>query len=390
MDLKNRERIFLSVFFFLSGICFSSWASRIPTIKSFFGYNEAELGTILLFMPISSLIGLPISGWLVARYDSRIPMSFAFVALSLALMSIGFATTSFALIASLCVFSFSMRVLNISMNTQAIALQKLFDRKINGSFHGLWSTGGIVGVGFSTLMVALDVSIAQHLLIISCVTLLVTFFSYRFLLRNDRSTSGNKLILGKPDPYIAYLGLLVFFAGLCEGGMFDWSGIYFKEVVMVEIFTWGYLTYMICMALSRFASDFVIEWIGMAKTFFASSFLIFFGILLAIAFPTFWPSMIGFCLTGFGTAAIIPMTFTLASGSKKYSPGMAISLIATYGIVGMFIGPPLVGYLAHAFNLRVSFLIFAFSGAMFIPVSQLFFRYRRSMRAADAAKDSLS
>lgn len=379
MDLKNRQRVFLSVFFFLSGVCFSSWASRIPTIKTFFGYNEAELGTILLFMPISSLIGLPISGWLVARYDSRIPMAFGFVGVALAVMSIGFATADIVLIASLCVFSFSMRVLNISMNTQAIALQKLFDRKINGSFHGLWSTGGIVGVGFSTLMVATDVSISKHLLMISALTLIVTFFSYRYLLRNDRATSGNKLILGKPDPYIAYLGLLVFFAGLCEGGMFDWSGIYFKEVVQVEIFTWGYLTYMICMALSRFASDFIVEWIGMAKTYIASACFIFFGILLAILFPTFWISMIGFCLTGFGTAAIIPMTFTLASGSKKYSPGMAISLIGTYGIVGMFIGPPLVGYLAHAFNLRVSFLIFAFSGAMFIPVSQLFFRYKRSL-----------
>ena len=379
MDLKNRQRIFLSIFFFVSGVCFSSWASRIPTIKTFFGYNEAELGTILLFMPLSSLIGLPVSGWLVARYDSRIPMSFAFVVLALALLSIGFATTGFVLITSLCVFAFSMRVLNISMNTQAIALQKLFDRKINGSFHGLWSTGGIVGVGFSTLMVALNVSISNHLLMVAVATLVITFFSYRFLLQNDRAKSGNKLILGKPDPYIAYLGLLVFFAGICEGGMFDWSGIYFKEVVKVEIFTWGYLTYMICMALSRFASDRFVEKIGMANTYVFSSSLIFFGILLAIVYPTFWASMIGFCLTGFGTAAIIPMTFTLASGSKKYSPGMAISLIATYGIVGMFIGPPLVGYLAHAFNLRVSFLLFALSGAMFVPVSQLFFRYKKSL-----------
>jgi len=379
MDLKNRQRIFLSTFFFVSGVCFSSWASRIPTIKTFFGFNEAELGTILLFMPLSSLIGLPVSGWLVARYDSRIPMSFAFVVLALALVSIGFATTGFVLITSLCVFAFSMRVLNISMNTQAIALQKLFDRKINGSFHGLWSTGGIVGVGFSTLMVALNVSISVHLLMVAAATLVITLFSYRFLLQNDRARSGNKLILGKPDPYIAYLGLLVFFAGICEGGMFDWSGIFFKEVVKVEIFTWGYLTYMICMAISRFASDRFVEKIGMANTFVVSSGFIFFGILLAIIYPTFWPSMIGFCLTGFGTAAIIPMTFTLASGSRKYSPGMAISLIATYGIVGMFIGPPLVGYLAHAFNLRVSFLMFAFSGAMFVPVSQLFFRYKNSL-----------
>lgn len=330
-------------------------------------------------MPISSLLGLPISGWLVARYDSRIPLAIAFVTLALALSCVGFATTNVSLIASLCVFAFSMRVLNISMNTQAMALQKKFDRRIIGSFHGLWSTGGIVGVGFSTLMIALNVGMDKHLLMVSIATLGITLFSYKFLLTNDRSTSGNKLILGKPDPYIVYLGLLVFFAALCEGGMFDWSGIYFKEVVKVQIFTWGYLTYMICMALSRFASDLLVEKIGMPKTFIISSCLIFFGIILAIALPKFWPSMIGFCLVGFGTAAIIPMTFTLASKSRKYSPGMAISVIATYGIVGMFIGPPLVGYLAHAFNLRVSFLIFAVAGAMLIPISQLFFLYKKSL-----------
>jgi MFS family permease len=324
-------------------------------------------------------VGLPVSGWLVSRYDSRKPMSVAFVVLALSLASIGFATTSFALIASLCVFAFSMRVLNISMNTQAISLQKLFDKRINGSFHGLWSTGGIAGVGFSTLMVAFDVPMSTHIAIVSLITLITTFICYKYVMRDDRSTSGNKLILGKPDPYIVYLGLLVFFAGLCEGGMFDWSGIYFKEVVHIEIFTWGYLFYMICMALSRFVSDRVVEEIGMPKTYILSACLVFFGIILAIALPDFWPAMIGFCLVGLGTAAIIPMTFTLASGSKKYSPGMAISLIATYGIAGMFIGPPLVGYIAHALNLRVSFLIFAFSGAMLIPISQLFFKYKKSI-----------
>ena len=60
---------------------------------------------------------------------------------------------------------------------------------------------------------------------------------YRFLLRNDRAAAGNKLAFGKPDPYILYLGLLVFFAAICEGGMFDWSGIYFQEVVREDIFT---------------------------------------------------------------------------------------------------------------------------------------------------------
>src|SRR5690606_25501381 len=124
-------------------------------------------------------------------------------------------------------FAFSMRIVNIAMNTQAITLQNRFGRKINGSFHGLWSTGGIVGVGFTTLLVAMNVNMQIHLLLVSLFALAVVFYSYRFLLRNDKSTTGNKLRLGKPDPYIFYLGVMVFFAAVCEGGMFDWSGIYF-------------------------------------------------------------------------------------------------------------------------------------------------------------------
>lgn len=330
----------------------------------------------MLTMPISSLIGLPISGWLVSKYDSRIPLSVAFGLHAVCLAGIGFANSTFTLVITVFLFAFSMRIGNIAMNTQAITLQKKFDRKINGSFHGLWSTGGIVGVGFTTLMVGLDVGIVLHLLTVAILALASVVYAYPFLVRNDKSKTGNKLVLGKPDPYIFYLGVMVFFAAVCEGGMFDWSGIYFQEVVKVEIFTAGYLIFMTTMALSRFLSDKVIDKIGMALSFTISALLISSGISLAIIFPYFWPSMIGFSLVGFGTAAVIPMVYSLAGASKKYSPGMAISIVVTYGLVGMLIGPPLIGYLSHAFNLQISFILFAFSGLMLIPVSRLFFKLK--------------
>lgn len=377
MDLKNKQRFFLSVFFFLSGVCFSTWTSRIPTIKSSFGFNDAELGTILLFMPISSLIGLPLSGWLVSRFDSRKPMTVAIVTLSLAMALIGWAPTTFLLIVSVCLFSFSMRILNIAVNTQAVALQKQFDRKINGAFHGLWSSGGIAGVGISTLFVAYDISMGIHLALVSGITILAGLFSYQHLLTNDRATSPNKLSIRNPDLFIVYLGLLVFFAAICEGGMFDWSGVYFKEVVKEDLFTLGYLIFMICMALSRFASDKIIEHIGMPKTFLLSAALIFVGIGLAVVFPLFWPSLIGFCLVGFGAGSVIPMAFLLAGSSKKYSPGVTISIIATYSIVGMLIGPALIGYLSHALGLRAAFVTFGLAGITLIPISQLIFKQQK-------------
>lgn len=378
MQSLHKQRVALSIFFLLSGFNFSSWASRIPTIKTALDLNEAELGSVLLTMPVSSLIGLPLSGWLVAKLETRIPLIVSFLLNALCLTFIAFASTTFLLIVALFLFSLSMRILNIAVNTQAINIQKQFDRKINGSFHGLWSTGGIIGVGLTTLLISLDVAMVPHLMLVSTLSMLAALFTFRFLIRHDRSTTGNKLAFGKPDPFILYLGLLVFFAAVCEGGMFDWSGIYFQQVVKEEVFTTGYLIFMAFMALSRFISDRIIEKIGMASTYLMSALLIFVGITLSILFPSFWPAMIGFSLVGFGSAAVIPMTYTLAGTSKKYSPGTAISLIVTFGIVGMLIGPPLIGYLAHAFNLKVSFIAFAFAGIMLIPISKMFFKLDRT------------
>lgn len=234
-----------------------------------------------------------------------------------------------------------------------------------------------MGVGISTLFVGLNISMGIHFTIIAIITIATALYSFRFLLNNDKVVSGNKLKMSKPDPYIVYLGLLVFFAAICEGGMFDWSGVYFKEVVHEDLFTLGYLIFMICMALSRFASDNLMEQWGMAKTYLISAILIFIGIALAVIFPYFWPSMIGFCLVGFGAAAVIPMTFLLAGSSKKYTPGVTISIIATYSIVGMLIGPPLIGYVAHALGLRIAFVVFGFAGLMLIPISQLLFRHQK-------------
>lgn len=373
MKKASAQRISLSIFFFLLGFCFASWAARIPSIKSNFNFNEAELGNLLLAMPISSMIGLPISGWLVSKFNSRIPLFISFICFVLSLVMVGFATEVSHLVMAVALLSFNMRIANISVNTQSLVLQKSYNKKIIGSLHGLWSFGGLAGALLSTLMVKWNIPMREHFVYVAILSLIPAAFSFQYLLKKDRAPVGNKLILGKPDKFILYLGLMIFFAALCEGGMFDWSGVYFKEVVNEEIFTLGYLIFMTFMALSRFYSDRLIEQIGMKRMYVFGASIVTAGILIAILFPYFWPALFGFSMVGVGVSAVFPMTFSLAGSSKKYSPGMAISIISTYGIVGMLIGPPLVGYLAHLFHLKYAFILFIFSGLMLIPLSRLFF-----------------
>lgn len=361
--------------FFLSGLCFSSWAARIPTIKSTLGINDGELGSLLFIMPVSQLIGLPVTGWLAAKFDTRWPLAISLIMHAVSLFLIGLAKDIYLLAFGMFLFAFFMRIFSIAMNAQALALQKNYKKRINGAFHGMWSIGGIAGAGLTTLMIAMGIDMSIHLLIVSATTLIFTLLCFRYLIVGDKSAAGNKLILRKPDKQILLLGILVLFAAICEGGMFDWSGVYFKEIIKVEVFTAGYLIFMTCMALSRFFSDYIIRIIGMRSMYLFSALLMAFGMSIAVLFPSFWPAMIGFSLVGIGTSSIFPMTFFLAGTSKRYSPSMALSIIVTYAMVGVLIGPVLIGYIAHIIDLRASFVFLALAGLSIIPVSRLYFKY---------------
>lgn len=198
---------------------------------------------------------------------------------------------------------------------------------------------------------------------------------FPFLLKNDKSTIGTKFKLEKPSKYITLLGLMVFFAAICEGGMYDWNGVYLKEIVKQEVFTYGYLLLMICMTISRLSIDRLMEHFGMHKLYITGSALVIIGVLIAIIFPSLYPVLLGFCMIGFGISGLYPMTFILAGKSKKYSVAIVMSIISTYSTVGMFLGPPLIGYLAQAFGLQKAFIVFILAGLMFIPLSKMVFNH---------------
>jgi MFS family permease len=106
MSLSERRlhRIAVSSFFFLAGICFFSWASRIPNIQSRLKLNNAALGGILLCLPVGLLTSLPVAGYLVAKYGSRIIVIVAASLYAITLPMLGFAITSTQLMITLFVF----------------------------------------------------------------------------------------------------------------------------------------------------------------------------------------------------------------------------------------------------------------------------------------------
>ena len=141
MPLPQRRihRIAVSSFFFLAGICFASWASRIPDIQAKLHLNSAALGGVLLCLPVGLMTSLPVAGFLVAKYGSRIIVMLSAILYSCTLPLLGFSGSVTQLMITLFVFGFGGNMMNISVNTQAVATETLYHKPIMASFHGVWS-----------------------------------------------------------------------------------------------------------------------------------------------------------------------------------------------------------------------------------------------------------
>jgi TRAP-type C4-dicarboxylate transport system permease small subunit len=56
---KKIYRIAVGTLFFLQGLCFATWASRIPSIQQSLALSETQLGIVLFALPIGSMLALP-------------------------------------------------------------------------------------------------------------------------------------------------------------------------------------------------------------------------------------------------------------------------------------------------------------------------------------------
>jgi MFS family permease len=365
VDNKRAARIAVSSLFFLTGLCFASWASRIPDIQQMLKLNDAGLGGVLLALPVGSIISLPIAGILVSKYGSRQVLLLAAIAYSIVLPVLGLAHSSWQLSIFLVFFGFCGNLANIAVNTQAVGVEALYGRSIMASFHGLWSVAGFTGAAIGTLMTGLHLAPLYHFLIITLLSWIIVGIAMNHLLANIRSENNAPSLFGKPDLFLLTLGIIAMCSMICEGTMFDWSGVYFRRVVEVRpgLSGAGYAAFMSTMASGRFIADYLTTRFGVKKMLLGSGLFTATGLMIAVLAPYFLPSLIGFMFVGAGVSAVVPLVYSAAGRSKIMTPGMALATVSTIGYLGFLFGPPLIGFVSQATNLRIAFALIAVMGA---------------------------
>ncbi|MDQ2794105.1 MAG: MFS transporter, partial [Bacteroidota bacterium] len=262
---RKTHRLAVGALFFLLGLCFASWASRIPSVQQQMGISEAALGGVLLTIPLGQLVSLPLAGWLVAKQGSRRVVLWGVGLYVVALLGLGWASSLWQLLPCLVLFGVGGNLTNISVNTQAVGVERLYKHKpIMASFHGLWSLAGFVAAAIGLLMIGHAVPPGVHFLGIAAFILAGLAVAAGSTVREDAAGDPNQPIFVRPDKELLGLGAIAFCALICEGAMFDWSGVYFEKVIHADK-AWvgaGYTAFMSTMAAGRFGADWLAHRLG--------------------------------------------------------------------------------------------------------------------------------
>lgn len=385
----SKEKIKLAVtsFYLCQGLCFATWASRISSIKDYFGISDDFIWAIILFMiPVGKFIAIPLAGYTVSKLGSKIMVQVAILGYALSLFLVGITQNIYILGTCLFLFGVFWNLTDISLNTQGIGVERIFGKTIMGSFHGAWSLAACIGALIGFLMINFHVNTFYHFTIIALLILATWLISRKFLQpdvknNNDETekekVAGMKKVLeGKeskfkmPELVLIQLGIIGLFALVVESAMFDWGNVYFKTTVKApDSLLIGFLIFMVMMTVGRFSTNSAYKALGKQKTIQLAGLCIFIGMFLSALIPHVITTSIGFMLVGLGISCIVPTIYSIVGEKSKTPTSIALTILSTISLIGSLIAPLLIGSISKLFNMNYAYMIVGILGLAIVLIT---------------------
>ncbi|MTE24935.1 MFS transporter [Microbacterium sp. ZXX196] len=356
------RRLALFTLFFLPGFGIASWVTRTPDVRDLLGASTAQMGLILFGLSVGSMIGILLSGPLVARLGTRtvIAAGSAITLAGVATIGAGALATSPAVVTvGLGLVGLGIGGGEVAMNVDGAEVERLTGRSVMPMLHGFFSFGTVIGAVIGMLLTAWRVPVGWHLLGAACLMLAALVVAIRYVPAGfGRSHPAEA---GRPreragvwrDPNLLLTGGIILALALAEGTANDWL-----PLVMVDGHgydaAWGsaiFALFALSMTIGRFAGGRFVDRYGRAAVLAASA--IFGAAGLAIVVFVDQPVVAGAAvvLWGVGTSLGFPVAISAAGDSGPH-PAARVSFAATLGYVAFLVGPPVLGALGEHIGLR--------------------------------------
>lgn len=349
-----RTRLSITGTFFLHGAVFTSWYARLPAIQERLDLTPGQLGIALFGAPAGLLVAQPAIGALAARTGSR-PIVAAAPLYIGAVVLPALAVDTVTLLLALVLVGAASGVLDIAMNAQGLAVERASGRHLFSSLHAAFSFGALAGAGVAAAAAAMA---ALPFLAASALVGAVGVAALAPALLHDRGVPGAPLF-ARPSRRLAALGVIAFSALLAEGAIFDWSGVYLATQVRTTavVAPLGLAGFSLCMGVGRLAGDSVAARAGTTATARGGALMAALGLGVALAAATPVAAVAGFALMGLGLSVVFPLTLRASAWGSEDAAAPSVAAVSTAGYGGLLVGPPVIGLLANATDLRVALVL---------------------------------
>ncbi|WP_156687742.1 MFS transporter [Mycobacterium sp. Marseille-P9652] len=352
----RRAKVGVTSAFLAHAVVFSSWAAHIPRVKAELGLTDAALGTALFGAPLGSVVATLLCHWALPRVGSRRLVHVTLAGYAAAGATVGLAWSAASLFGALALWGFFQGALDVAMNTQAAAVERMARAPIMARFHGMWSVGALVGALIGAACVSAGVGLAPQLAVLGAVVVVAGEALTRGLVRDREPEPSRSGLAGRRwlTPTVAILAAVAFASFLCEGAATDWSATYLCDVVGTGpgVAALSYAAYTLTMVVTRLGALRLHARMPSRRLLPALALVAVAGMSVALVTGSAVAGVLGFAALGAGVALLVPTAFSAAYSATE--AGSAIALVAATGWIGYLLGPPLIGHLAGAAGLAAA------------------------------------
>lgn len=363
MDMAEarRGRWAVAVMFAANGFVMGAWAPQIPLLLPRHQITEFTLGLLILVLGLGAVGAMLFAGRLIARYGSVAVLRTFALSASAALPLVVFAPSMAVLVPAMAVLGALIGCMDVSMNANAVEVERRLGRAIMSSSHGFWSLGGFIGGSAGAWVIAHWGAEVQASLVAVVSALMVV--AVMPLLRGEAPAPvamgglSDKGVLLPREAGLWLLGAMALFSMVPEGAVLDWAALYLQKELGSDVFRsgLGFALFAGAMAIMRFAGDGVRNRFGAVKTLRASGLLAAAGMMLAAIAPSDSLAIAAFFVTGLGVANMVPIMFSAAGNYPGLASGTAISAVTMVGYAGILVAPASIGFVAEAVGFRVTY-----------------------------------
>lgn len=353
----RRARIAVAAVFTVHGAVTGSFATRVPWIQDHASVSAGQLGLALAFPAIGASLSMPLAGRISHRFGARTALRGLLVLWTLALILPALAPNLVTLCAALFVYGATAGMSDVAMNALGVEVENRLDKSIMSGLHGMWSVGALIGSAAGTVAAHLGTDARLHHTIAALALTALGLIACQGVLdlRSEADEEPPPRFTLPPKSALI-IGAVGFCAVFAEGASLDWSAVYLRDIMgsSAGLAAASTTAFALTMAVARIAGDKVVDRFGAVRTVRAGGVLATVGGLLVVVARDAALALCGFGLLGLGVAVVVPLAFA-AAGRSGPNPSQAIAGVATITYTSGLIAPSMIGSLAEATSLVVSF-----------------------------------